>query len=133
MLLSLHFICFSSRFSFKSKFMHIHKLSASLGYSKPWHIPITKYIRTLRYVHNTILNIFTKAQLWRFDAVLNAPLFYRCCLTSRITLRIFNVSLYFRLIQAYSTLIQPYLVLLRHIKSPDIFRSILLQPYLGIF
>ena len=63
-----------------------------------------------------------------FDAVLNAPLFYRCYLTSRITLCIFSV-----IFQTYSRLIQPYLVLLRHIKSPGILRNILLLPYSGIF
>ena len=92
--------------------------SVSLAYSKPWHISITKHIQTLRYIHNTILNIFTKAQSCTFDTVLNAPVFYRCYLTSRVTLR-----LHFRHIQAYSRLILPYLVLLRHIKSPAIFRG----------
>ena len=113
---------------FKRIFTHIQRFSMSLAYSKPWHIPITKHIQTLRYIHNTILNIFTKAQSWMFDAVLNAPLFYRCYLTSRITLCIFSV-----IFQTYSRLIQPYLVLLRHIKSPGILRNILLLPYSGIF
>ena len=101
--------------------------SVFLAYSKPWHISITKHIQTLRYIHNTILNIFTKAQSCTFDTVLNAPVFYRCYLTSRVTLR-----LHFRHIQAYSRLILPYLVLLRHIKSPAIFTDILPQPYFGI-
>ena len=61
--------------------------SVSLAYSKPWHISIIKHIQTLRYIHNTILNIFTKAQSCTFDTVLNAPVFYRCYLTSRVTLR----------------------------------------------
>ena len=38
------------------------------------------------------------------------------------------LTLYFRHIQTYSRLIQPYLVLLRHIKNPGLFRNILLQP-----
>ena len=102
--------------------------SVSLAYSKPWHISITKHIQTLRYIHNTILNIFTKAQSWTFDTVLNVPVFfYRCCLTSRVTLR-----LYFRYIDAYSRLTLSYLILLRDSKSPAIFTDILLQPYSGI-
>ena len=102
--------------------------SVSLVYSKPWHISITKNIQTLRYIHNTILNIFTKAQSWTFDTVLNVPVFfYRCCLTSRVTLR-----LYFRYIDAYSRLTLSYLILLRDSKSPAIFTDILLQPYSGI-
>ena len=101
---------------------HTHTYSepcVSLGYSKPWHIPITKHIQTLRYIHNTTLNIFTKAQSRTFDTNLNGPFFYRCYLTSRVTLHIFK--LYLRIIQAYSRLIQPYLVLLKHVKSPGIF------------
>ena len=46
---------------------------------------------TLRYIHNIILNIFTKAQSWTFGTNLNAPLFYRCYLTSAVTLHILNV------------------------------------------
>ena len=61
--------------------------SVSLTCSKPWHISIKTHIQTLRYIHNTILNIFTKAQSCTFDTVLNAPVFYRCYLTSRVTLR----------------------------------------------
>ena len=38
-------------------------------------------------IHNIILNIFTKAPSWTFDTVLNAPVFYKCYLTYRITLR----------------------------------------------
>ena len=30
---------------------------------------------------------FQKARSWKFEAILNAPLFYKCCLTSRVTLR----------------------------------------------
>ena len=45
----------------------------SLVYSKPWHVPITKHIQTPRYIHNTILSIFTKAACWVFDTVLSAP------------------------------------------------------------
>ena len=98
--------------------------SVSLAYSKPWHISITKHIQTLRYIHNTILNIFTKAQSCTFDTVLNAPVFYRCYLTSRVTLRYLwsYISDIFRHIQD----------LFCHIKSPAIFRDILLQPYSGI-
>ena len=110
---------------FKSILEHIENLRY------PWHILITKHIQILRYIHNAILNIFTKAQSWTFDAVLNAPLFYRCYLALRVALVIFNV-----IFQTYSRLIQPYLVLLknlRYIKSPDIFRDILLQPCSAIF
>ena len=88
-------------------FRHIQACSelwVSLPYSEPWYVPITKHFQTLRYIHNAILNIFTKAPSWMFDAVLNAPLFFRCYLTSTVSL-----TLYFRHIQAYSVLIQPYL------------------------
>ena len=65
--------------------------SVSLAYSKRWHWhiknSITKHIQTLRYIHDTILNIFTKAQSCTFDTVLSAPVFYRRYLTSRVTLR----------------------------------------------
>ena len=30
---------------------------------------------------------FQKAQSWKFEAILNAPFFYECYLTSRVTLR----------------------------------------------
>ena len=102
--------------------------SVSLVCSKPWHISFTKNIQTLRHIHNTILNIFTKAHSWRFDTVLNVPVFfYRCYLTSRVTLR-----LYIKHIHAYSRLTLSYLILLRDSKSPAIFTEILLQPYAGI-
>ena len=48
----------------------------SLAYSEPWHIPIAKYIHAQMNIHNTVLNIFSKATSWTFDRVLNAPLFY---------------------------------------------------------
>ena len=101
---------------------HIHaysKLSVSLAYSKHWHISITMQIQILRYIHNTILGIFTKAQSWTFDANLNAPLFYRCYRTSRVPLQIINV-----IFQNYSGIFKSYPVifsLLRHVKSPYIF------------
>ena len=53
---------------------HTHAYSepcVSLAYSEPCHILITKHIQTLRYIHNTILNIFTKAPSWTFDTFLN--------------------------------------------------------------
>ena len=40
-----------------------------------------------RYIHNTTLNIFTKASSSTFDIVLNTPVSYRCYLTSGVTLR----------------------------------------------
>ena len=43
----------------------------SLAYLEPWQILITKYIQTPRYIHNAILNIFTKAPSWTFNTVLN--------------------------------------------------------------
>ena len=114
------------RFSFRhvqtyssiiQEYIHAYlELSVSLVYSKPWYISIAKHILALRYIHNAILNIFPKAQSRTFDANRNASLFYRCHLTSRATLHIFNV-----IFQNSSGLIQPYLVLLRHAKSPGIF------------
>ena len=59
-----------------------HTQEHTHAYSEPWHIPITKHIQTPRYIHNTILNIFTKAPSCTFDTVLNAPVFYRCYLIS---------------------------------------------------
>ena len=81
----------------------------SLVYSKPWHIPIKKHIQALRYIHNTILNIFTNAKSWTFDANLNAPLIYRCYLTSRVTLYIFNVIFqnYSGIFKTYSSMFSP--------------------------
>ena len=73
---------------FKSLLTHIQNLMF-LTYSEPWYIPITKHIQAPGYIHNTILNIFRKAPSWTFDTVLNAPLSYRCYLTSRVTLRCF--------------------------------------------
>ena len=58
--------------------------SVSLVFLKSWHISIPK---TVRYIHNTILNIFTKAQSCTFNTVLKALVFYRCYLTSRVTLQ----------------------------------------------
>ena len=57
------------------------------------------------------------AESWTFDTVLNPSLSSRCYLTSRVTLS------YLLCFQAYSRLIQSYLALLRHIKSPGIFRA----------
>ena len=39
--------------------------SGSVAYSKPWHIPITKHIQTLRYIYNTRLRFFKKLNLRR--------------------------------------------------------------------
>ena len=58
---------------------HTHaylKPSVSLAYSKPRHISITKHFQTLWYIHNTLLNIFSKAQSCTFHAVLNSPIFF---------------------------------------------------------
>ena len=87
--------------------------------TKPCRILITKHIQTLRYIHNTILNIFTKAQSWTFDANLNAPLIYRCYLTSRATLHIFNVIFqnFSSIFKTYSSIFSP----LKACMSPGIF------------
>ena len=101
--------------------------SVSLAYSEPWHILITKHIQTPRYIHNTILNIFTKAPSWTFDKVLNAPL----SLKDAILYSFFNI-----IFQTYSNIsrfIQPYLCLLRHIKNASMLKNILLQRYSGVF
>ena len=114
---------------------HIHAYSepcVSLAYSEPWHVRTTKHIQTYRYIHNTRLNFFTKAPSWTFDTILNGPLFYRCYLTSTVTLR-YLLALYFRHFLTHSRLIQTYLFLLRHIKKSGIFRNILLLSYSGIF
>ena len=77
--------------------------------------------------HNTILNIFTNVPSWKFETVMNVLLL-------KILSNFYNnftvlLTSYFRQIQAYERLIQPYLVLLEHIKNPCILRSILLQAY----
>ena len=59
-----------------------------------------------------MLNIFTKAQSWKFDSVLNAPVFYRCYLTSRVTLRIFNV-----IFQTYSGIFKTYVAIFSPVKA----------------
>ena len=99
-------------------YSRIFRTFCVLGILKTLQTPITKHIQPLRYIQNTILNIFTKAQSWTFDANLNAPLLYKCYLTSRVTLLIFNV-----IFQNYSGIFKtwPYLVLLRYVKSPGIF------------
>ena len=78
----------------------------SLVYSEPWDIPITKHIQTPCHIHNTILNIFTKARSWTFDTVLNMSLFYKWYLTARVALRylqgyILDYSAIFVLVKAY--------------------------------
>ena len=89
------------------RYTHIYtEICGFLIYSEAWHIPIRKQIQTLRYIHNTILNIFTKASSWTFDTVLNVPVFYRCYLTSRVPLR-YLLTLHFRHFLAYSRIIQP--------------------------
>ena len=77
---------------FRFCFRHIQTYSSivqehTYAYSEPWHIRITKHIQTPRHIHNTMLKIFTKAPSWTLDTALNAPLLYRCYLTSRLTLR----------------------------------------------
>ena len=46
-----------------------------LAYSETRQIPITKHIQVPRYIHNTILNIFTIPPSWTFDTVLHASVF----------------------------------------------------------
>ena len=73
---------------------HTHAYSEPcvyLAYSDPWHILIEKHMQTPRYVHNTILNIITKAPSWTFDIALNALLSCRCFLTSIVFYGVFNV------------------------------------------
>ena len=109
---------------------HTHAYSepyVSLAYSEPWHILITKHIQTPRYIHNTILNIFTKTLSWAFDTVLNVPL----SLKDAIHYGVFNI-----IFQTYSGMFKIYsaiFILLRHIKNPSILKNILLQRYLSIF
>ena len=121
MLLSLHSyfrFCFRHVLTHSSIIQeHTHAYSevcASLAYSNPWHISITKHIQTLRYIHNTILNIFVKVQYCTFDTVLNAPVFYRCYLTSRVTLRyrIFEV-----IFQTYSGIFKAYSAIFSLVKA----------------
>ena len=109
---------------------HTHAYSEPclfLVYSEPWYIFITDHIQTPRYIHNTILNIFHKSSIlvvWYSSeyAFLLKMLYFTVFLT-----------LYFRHILACSRFIQPYLVLLRHIRNPSILKNILLQRYSGIF
>ena len=93
-------VCRNIKTLFKGLLTHIQNLV------DPWHI------HTRRYIQNTMLNIF--------NLLLNTSLFYGYYLTCRV---------YLRHIQAYSKLIQPYLVMLRHIKSPGIFCFSHVQAY----
>ena len=118
-LLSLHSyfrFCFRHGLSYSSIIQeHTHAYlepSVSFAYSKPWHIPITKHIQTLRYIHNTTLNIFTNAQSWKFNANLTASLFYRCYLTFRVTLHIFSA-----IFQNYSDIIKTYSAIFSPVKA----------------
>ena len=61
--------------------------SVSLTYSEPWHIHITKDIPNPHCIHYTILNIFINAPSWTFLIQFWIRLFYRCSLTSTVTLR----------------------------------------------
>ena len=70
-----------------------------------------------RYIHNTTLNIFTKASSSTFDIVLNTPVSYRCYLTSGVTLRY---------TQGYSGMFKIYLGLFIY---PGLFR----RYFSGIF
>ena len=88
---------------------HIHAYSevfVCLTYSKPWHIHNTKHIQTLRYIHNIIfsqkLNLGRFMPFWMLSNAIYLP-FYRCYLTSRVTLRIFNV-----IFQTYSGIFKTY-------------------------
>ena len=117
-------VCQDSKYAYISinatyyKYAHAYsELCVSLAYSEPCHIPITKLIQAPRYIHNTILTIFTKAPSWTFDTILNKFLIYRSYLTSRVTLR-YLLTLYFRYFRTYLRLIQTYLFLLRHMKNP---------------
>ena len=62
---------------------------------------------------STKLNVFTKAQSGTFDTVLGAPLFYRCYLTSTVTLRL-SLALYF---QTYSGILKTYSVIFSLVKA----------------
>ena len=78
-LLSLHsyYVLFQP---YSEKFKHYSRECSRIfrtlcisGIFKTWYVPITKHIQTPRYIHNTILSIFTKAASWVFDTVLSAP------------------------------------------------------------
>ena len=90
MLLSLHrYFRFYSRLiqAYSSIIQeHTHAYSepcVSLVFSKPWQIPITKHIQTPKHFHNTVLNIFTKAQSWAF----NTTVMHLSSIDARVTLR----------------------------------------------
>ena len=107
---------------------HTHAHSepcVSLAYSEPWHILITNYTQTPWYIHNTILNIFTKAPFWTFDSS-------KCNSLLKMLHFMASLTLYFWHVLACSRFSQPYLFLLRHIKNPGILKNILLQRYSGI-
>ena len=84
-------------------FRHIRELFKSILTHKyllyPWHIHITKHIQTPTYIHNTILNVFTKAPSWTLDTVLNAPL----SLKDALLYSVFNV-----IFQTYSGILKIY-------------------------
>ena len=73
----------------------------------PWHVP--------RYIHNTILKLFTKPRSWTFHTILNAPPLQMVSkFQSDLTV---YLTLYFKHIQ--------------HIQIPGLFRHVILQQ--GIF
>ena len=73
----------------------------------PWHVP--------RYIHNTILKLFTKPRSWTFHTILNASLLQMVSnFQSDLTV---YLTLYFKHIQ--------------HIQIPGLFRHVILQQ--GIF
>ena len=119
---------------FKRILTHIQNLL------NPWHIQnlgifLSKsilYSDSMVYLYHHI-KYFQKAQSWTCDAILNALFFYRCYLTIPECNFTVSLTLSFRRVQTYSKLIQPCLVLLRHITSSGIFRDILLQPYSGVY
>ena len=90
------------------------------------------YIQSTKYIHNSIFKIFTKVPSWTLDTNMNATLFCRCCLTPKVTFRYLECYIS-DIFLAYSRLIQPYLVLLRQIKKPGVFRKLLVQSLSGIF
>ena len=75
-------------------------------------VSMRKHIQTPRYIHNTILDISIKASSQAFDTVLNASLFYRCYLTSRVTLESL-LMLHFR----NSGIFKTYSVIFSHVET----------------
>ena len=94
--------------------------------------------RTLAYSYHKAYSdskVYSQYHIKHFHKSSILDVWYSSECTSVLKMLYFTVSLtlYFRHILAFSRFVQPYLFLLRHIKSPSILKNILLQRSWGMF